>query len=104
MKHSHVYISLVLVWLVGPVEKICLHWFPSGVVDGTCYVCMYFHLLEIFHVCLPIEFFLNYSVGVMLIHHTLLPIRPVRTKVMVEHWAKVKAMHRPLFSLHIRSM
>ena len=41
IKHSHVYISLVFVWLVGPVEKFCLNWFPSGVVDGTCHVCKY---------------------------------------------------------------
>ena len=32
----------MFVWLVGPVEKFCLNWFASGVMDGTCYVCTYF--------------------------------------------------------------
>ena len=41
MNHRQVYISLVFVWLVGPVEKFCLNWFASGVIDGTCYVCTY---------------------------------------------------------------
>ena len=40
VKDNHIYISLVFIWLVGPVEKFLLLWFLSGIVDGTCYVCM----------------------------------------------------------------
>ncbi len=47
LRHSFVFASLVLIWLVGPIEKFFLLWFTSDIIVGQCIVCKF----DLFYAC-----------------------------------------------------